>query len=51
MNVCMLQYAYKNCKGIFQEKEKIFYYFPKDIDTNAKIRDVGLSQAFTAFTE
>ncbi|XP_065359514.1 vacuolar fusion protein CCZ1 homolog [Calliphora vicina] len=34
-----------------QEKEKILYYYPKEIDINAKIRDVGLSQAFTAFTD
>lgn len=34
-----------------QEKEKILFYHPKEIDINAKIRDVGLSQAFTAFTE
>ncbi|KAM7355262.1 vacuolar fusion protein CCZ1 isoform 1-T2 [Cochliomyia hominivorax] len=34
-----------------QEKEKIMFYYPNDIDINAKIRDVGLSQAFTAFTD
>lgn len=34
-----------------QEKEKILFYHPKEIEINAKIRDVGLSQAFTAFTD
>ncbi|XP_075164309.1 vacuolar fusion protein CCZ1 [Haematobia irritans] len=34
-----------------QEKDKILFYHPKDIELNTKISDIGLSQAFTSFTD
>uniref|UniRef100_A0A1I8Q3I4 CCZ1/INTU/HSP4 first Longin domain-containing protein n=1 Tax=Stomoxys calcitrans TaxID=35570 RepID=A0A1I8Q3I4_STOCA len=34
-----------------EEKEKILFYHPKDIELNTKISDIGLSQAFTTFTD
>ncbi|XP_073837842.1 vacuolar fusion protein CCZ1 [Musca autumnalis] len=33
------------------EKEKVLFYHPKDIELNTKISDIGLSQAFTTFTD
>ncbi|XP_061394327.1 vacuolar fusion protein CCZ1 homolog [Musca vetustissima] len=46
-------YIFNSTYGLKEghEKEKILFYHPKDIELNTKISDIGLSQAFTTFTD
>ena len=34
-----------------QEEKKILYYHPAEVDLDTKIRDVGLVEAISKFTE
>jgi len=40
----------KFSKADGEERKKIVYHYPDDIEVNTKIKDVGLSEAIIAFT-
>lgn len=45
------QYPLLSHAFIFQEKNKILFYYPYELEIDSKIKDVGLCEAIIKFTK